>query len=154
MSTTQVHSCEICNALVPESDIGLGKATRFGKLVLCAACSSCKVARCKSCSRLILEGDMHCRFCGTPQYSSPKPVSPKQEPTKAPQQITQPQLIERTSKKYKAQVLGGIGMVVLGIIIALGTGEDTIGAIVAGLLMLAGIICYLQARILAWWHHG
>jgi len=78
---------------------------------------------------------------------------------------SRPQLIEKTSKKYKAWMLlgmfgmmmGGIAVVVAAVFTSNGNIPESLGAVMAicGLLaVLAGIIVFFAAGLLAWWQTG
>lgn len=57
-------------------------------------------------------------------------------------------LIEKTSKKYKAQMLYGSLLILLGVVVAF----FSLMYVSMGLILL-GVAWLIVARILAWWNH-
>jgi hypothetical protein len=69
-------------------------------------------------------------------------------------------ITEGTSKRYKGMQAGGCLMIVLAMIMfavastnAARSGESGT-VIIAGLLLLGGLVLSLIGLVLAWWHHG
>jgi len=78
-------------------------------------------------------------------------VNPTAPPTPHPSPQPRPavQTIEKTSKKWKLMMLAGAGLVLIGIPAFFST-QNTF----SGLIVFAGLILYIYARLAAWWHHG
>jgi hypothetical protein len=71
------------------------------------------------------------------------------------------QTIEKTSKKWKLRMLVGCFISVVGIVVvAVGVNETVRShepsgtAIVGSLMVVGGILIFVIAKLLAWWHHG
>lgn len=62
-----------------------------------------------------------------------------------------PTVIEQTSKKWKAQQLIAAALCALGVV--LGVSGTEAGLLGLPLFML-GLLWFIVARVLAWWHHG
>ena len=106
--------------------------------------SAASVKTCPYCAEEIKADALKCKHCGS--MLSDKPV-----------------VIEKTSKRYKQQMLNGIylsvgSIVVMFLIGVVSQGSDNpIVGIVGALCLLGfvgGIGWVLVARISAWWHHG
>jgi hypothetical protein len=66
-------------------------------------------------------------------------------------------VVELTAKRWKGLQAAGIGALLLGVVMCVGSvsGEGSAGTVTAAtLLMVAGAATVLVARLLAWWHHG
>lgn len=58
------------------------------------------------------------------------------------------QTIERTSKVWKGQMLLSAGLVGIGVVGCV-SGEPMFG-----ILTMVGLVWFVVARVMAWWHHG
>lgn len=72
-----------------------------------------------------------------------------------------PVLIEQTGKRWKAWMLVGGAMTVIGIAVALyglfgnpASPPNVNGAWAGVAVAVAGLVLFFGANILAWWHHG
>lgn len=103
---------------------------------------------CPDCKKQVSDQAQACPDCGCPikkptvQKSSLKPVH----------------TIEATSKKYKALQLVGVILMSISVVfcVAAGVDSESPGNKAAGLggsFFLIGIIVYITARALTWWHH-
>lgn len=107
-----------------------------------------------------------CPECGT-QVSAlaaacPKCAAPIAESSAAKVSGKPVVTTELTAKKFKRQALIALALIVVGVVMGLngsssvdsgGAGFSTIAAI-GWLMVLAGLVIWLVARIRSWWHHG
>lgn len=91
------------------------------------------IISCPECGKEISDRARACPHCGTP-------ISDKET------------TIEKTSKRYKGQQLGGCLLSIVGVIIAAG-GSET-GGTIGGVMIVIGLVLFLASRFGAWWHHG
>ena len=106
-----------------------------------------------------MSGDvLPCPKCGNyaqvrsiPQITPPPPPTVLQRPTVVVRPTVPAQTIEKTSKDHKGGMLFGVVMTIVGIImVCMGNTWSTFGV----LLIVAGLLIWLLARITAWWDHG
>lgn len=91
--------------------------------------------QCPFCAEAIHSDAKKCKHCNEMLHSTPI-------------------LTEQTSKRFKKGVVIGSALSILGVFVILLNGGNA-GVAGIGLLMVAsGLITFLSARILAWWHHG
>lgn len=98
------------------------------------------LAKCPDCGKDVSDQASSCPNCG--------------HPVKAV-------VIEQTAKKYKAMQLLGIFLIIIGIFSLFGslgsTSSESSGMFGfsggSALLIFVGLICYIAARMQAWWHH-
>ena len=61
-----------------------------------------------------------------------------------------PTTIQQARKKWKLHQIIGVGLLLVGLVIAL---PDQ-GGFVGPLMLLVGIVWYIAARVMTWWHRG
>jgi uncharacterized membrane protein YvbJ len=107
------------------------------------------LTECSECGHDVSTNADKCPNCGAPvNHESGGPIPA------APQTV---QVIERTSKRYKAQVLWGLGLLVLGCIISVSSlthGSSEAATCFGGFCAVGGLIWMIGAKIAGWWHHG
>lgn len=91
---------------------------------------------CQDCGQEVSTGARSCPNCGRPT----RPESGSQE---------DPEVIEATGRRAKAQQLVGGLLGIIGAVVY-GGGEQTLGGILVGL----GVLGYGLGRFGAWWYHG
>ena len=110
--------------------------------------------RCPNCNNIHTVPDEYkgkqviCPGCGLQTTAMPVQVQPKKKPVHV---NTHPkvQTIERTGKKYKAAMLVGGLVTILGVVgITSGGSEHGMPMVVIGLAV------YFVAKVGAWWAHG
>ena len=79
-------------------------------------------------------------------------------------QRSQPVSVELTAKRWKVLKLAGILTILLGVVLLVaGMGDASMATegdsasplLTAGMLTgLVGVVLWLTARVLSWWHHG
>lgn len=108
--------------------------------------------KCTECGRDISDRASNCPGCGAPTGSAGVAMSGGDAVAAVPRVQT----VEQTGKRWKAQQLLAVLLVCISVVVIIAGGASTsVGAEVAGSLMLAaGAIWFVVARIGAWWHHG
>ena len=92
---------------------------------------------CPDCGKEISKHSLSCPNCGRPMQAT---------------------TIEKTAKKYKAAMLIGGLMLIFSMTTYIigwmrGGGEEQV-TIISPISLVAGIVIYVYARIMAWWKHG
>ena len=91
------------------------------------------------------EGEQVCTFCHGRLSGERYGVST------ATGQAVQP--IEKTGKPFKAAMLLGGFIAAVGTVVLVAS-ETIDGKASGGLIVLAGLLVFIAARVLAWWYHG
>ena len=99
------------------------------------------LVKCGECGSEVSDKATACPKCGNPIAAAADIAH-----TGAPITTTQ-----ATAKKFKGQQLLAAAACALGVIFLVAGGNS---ASWGGLLLLAGLVWFLLARVLAWWHHG
>lgn len=110
------------------------------------------IINCPECNKKISDQAPTCPECGYPMAANQGPVSHSRKV------IT----IEKTSQKYKIQMIASIALMLLSMISCIiffpslkSSNNNISGPMQVGALMFwAGLIWFIVVRILAWWHHG
>lgn len=103
--------------------------------------------RCDECRAKVSNRAATCPHCGNPLADDDD----------------QPTVIEKTSKKWKAQIIGSAALMIFGILIILlgfntvtddgKTQVATVFGIIGTLVFLGGLGWYGVIRYFIWWHH-
>jgi RNA polymerase subunit RPABC4/transcription elongation factor Spt4 len=99
------------------------------------------VQNCPDCGGMVSDQATSCPHCGRPKTA-------------------RPQLIEQTSKKWKAVQVIGVPLALIGIVVAMLTArghtglEATTGFWIGLVIACIGAGVALAGAIGAWWHHG
>lgn len=106
------------------------------------------LTKCPECGHDVSTSAEKCPNCGAPISSTAQGLIPE-----APKNV---QVIEKTSKYYKAQKLYSVVLFVVGLILfGSGTSNGAKGVTTFGQLCMAiSIIWGIAASIGSWWHHG
>lgn len=98
------------------------------------------LVQCPSCAHGVSDQARACPQCGHPFAAEQRPRT-----------------IEQTSKRFKAQQLVGVALVVIGFIVLIGGSSANNGAGAVGIgtpILGVGVLVYLAARMQAWWNNG
>ncbi len=106
---------------------------------------------CPDCGREISAKAATCPQCGCP-------IAQKKITVEVPDTRVEVQTVERTSKRWKGQMVAGclLMFVAIFIIVAPIVAGDLSRAnpVVGGGFFLIGLIVWLGAKVSAWWNHG
>lgn len=89
--------------------------------------------KCPFCAEEILVDARKCKHCGSSL-------------------VDKPVVIERTSKKYKKQMVMSLMIFVAGFF--MGAFQNSITDTVGGFMIVIGLIAFVTSVVEAWWHHG
>lgn len=100
--------------------------------------------RCPDCQTEVSDQALQCVKCGRPMAAA------REAGRSTEAAIT----TQATAKRYKAQMLVGVAILIVGVFMMVGSETGGDGRVWGAVLFLAGLVLYLGARFRAWWANG
>lgn len=103
---------------------------------------------CPECGRQVSDKAVSCPGCGYAVAAA----TVSSGDTQGVSTSKKVQTVELTAKRYKLQQLLAALLIAIGVVIVIGSPPESKSA-VPGLMIFAGLVWFIVARILIWWHH-